>query len=99
MATPMWQAGHHTQITAVVILLPAHSYIVLGGEDAIWLVLDGKVALGRDTEMNDILLDQSAFYVESISATTITKHLFKGYVRGPAYRYTDTSSYRMAQLL
>ena len=36
----------HTQITVVVILLPVHSYIV-GGEDAIWQVLDGKVALGR----------------------------------------------------
>ena len=38
---------HHIQITAVAILLPAHSYIALGGEDAIWQVLDGKVALGR----------------------------------------------------
>ena len=50
MATPMQRAGcmhHHMQITAVVILLPAHSYIVLGGEDAIWQVLDWKVTLGR----------------------------------------------------
>ena len=38
---------HHMQITAVVILLLAHSYIDLSGEDAVWEVLDGKVALGR----------------------------------------------------
>ena len=36
--------NHHMQITAVVILLSAHSYIVLGGEDAIWQVLDVKVS-------------------------------------------------------
>ena len=41
---------HHMQITAVVILLLAHSYIVLGGEDAMWQVLDGKVALRRQRD-------------------------------------------------
>ena len=48
---------HHMQITAVAISLPAHTYIVLGGEDAKWQVLGGKVASG-DTEMNDTSLDQ-----------------------------------------
>ena len=56
---PMRRAGcmhHHMQIAVVGILLPAHSYIVLC---ATWQVLDGKVALGRHTEMNDILLDRA----------------------------------------
>ena len=52
MATPMRRAGcvhQHMQISqsAAVILILAHSYIVLCGEDAIWEVLDGEVALGR----------------------------------------------------
>ena len=50
MATPLRRAGcmhHHMQITAVAILLLAHSYIILGGEDTIWQVLDGKMSLGR----------------------------------------------------
>ena len=37
------------QITVISIsdLVLAHSYIVLGGEEALLQVLDGKVALGR----------------------------------------------------
>ena len=86
MATPMRGTGcmhHHMQITAVMILLPAHSYIALGGEDAIWQVLDGKVTLGRhrDERCHGHLARSTwnvAFYVESTSATTITKHLIYG---------------------
>ena len=45
----MRREGYHMQITLISIsdLVPAHSYIVLGGEEALLQVLNGKVALGR----------------------------------------------------
>ena len=86
---------HHMQITAVAILLPAHSYIVLGEEDAKSQVLDGIVALGRhrDEQRHGHVARSSwnvAFYVESTSATTITEHLIYG--PGPNVRPTPAPS-------
>ena len=74
------------QIIEVAILLPTHSYIVLGGKDATWHVLDGTVvALGRHTDERYLARSTRniAFYVESTSTTTITKHLFPIEARFP----------------
>ena len=53
---------HHMQITVIniilVILLPAHSYIALGGEDAIWQVLDGIVALRRHRDERYLVIPE-----------------------------------------